>query len=378
MWVVALVFFGFWTLYDAFFAGLLLRRQTLNTPTKDYQNSTVQVLIPAYREGGLLIETARAALNMHAPKCVTFKVIILAQELDEEWLQQLRELPVEVLEMPAMGSKFNALKWYFSTQIGVTDFTFILDSDNRAAPAALQTALQSLSPDVAAVQLKRKKTIPQTTLGLLDFWNTAIGVQLANASRSRIKLNPFILGSGFLVRSALYADFLLSVENTIVEDKRFDLYLASHHHSIVYNPGSFVLDSTTGNKAAFQGQRERWVGGRISMGSTALKLWLQHPSNIDLLDKAIHFLKPQRSLFLSTFLLFLILVISFAPHSIILGSTAVLILQFLANFIATPRTLRNITLLKAFAAVPFAIGAIALARVRSKSVVKNEFKVTPK
>lgn len=368
----------FWTSYDFLFAvaSRFFRDPRLVKPQSD-PTPTFTVLIPAYKEGEWLLETARRALTVDYPSD-KFRVVVLAQSLDENLLSALGEAGADLVVTGGMGSKFNALKNFFASNEHRTSHIFVLDADNLISKNALRVAAAHLREGVHVVQLERKKTPPTTTFGILDRWNTAIGVQLANPSRMSLGVNPFLFGSGFASDYQVYETFVQTWPNTIVEDKFFDLFLGLEHKRLVYTTEGFVEDSTVQRSDVFLDQRKRWVGGRIEARNKARQLWSQHVFNFELLDKWLHYGAPQRSIILPiSLLVYLVYVISFQGALAHFAGIGLLLLLG-GIVLATPNSLWSVTLFKAILAIPQSVLSILKSRIVAKSTVKQDFKVTNK
>src|SRR5580658_8778115 len=81
---------------------LFSRRLARATPAPGSSGSLgtrrIAILVPAYKEDGIIVSTARSHLELDYPKEM-FDVYILADSFQESTLAALRELPVEVLVM---------------------------------------------------------------------------------------------------------------------------------------------------------------------------------------------------------------------------------------------------------------------------------------
>lgn len=367
----------FWTSYDlilsiaAVFFKSLKRLPTAST-------SEFQIVIPAYKEGEVLVTTVRKALEVDYPKEL-FTITVLAQDLDASILETLRLMPVEVVETGGLGSKLNALKnWMKGLDFDENQFIFVLDADNLIEPNALQVADANLN-QYDVIQLERIKTPPQSPLGILDRWNTSVGLALSNDSRMVLGLNTFLLGSGFAIHAQLYQEFVLTAEPTIAEDKALDLFLAAHHKTTGFTKSSGVHDSTVERQQVFNEQRARWVGGKIEARKSSRALLLRYPGRLEFWDKAIHYSAPQRSILIpmvliggmyNSFLGFGHLPLTFYWLPLVFSMTVI--------FNTTPRSFYSRDLLKAVFAIPGSVFGIVKARISAKETATQDFKVTPK
>ncbi len=210
-----------WSLYDLFYSicALFLRKQELAKNNREF----FYIVIPALNEGEVLFNTVEKALAVKYPRD-KFEVILLAQSIDKPILEKLRRYPIQIIESGRLGSKMNAIRnWLNGVEVN-DESIFIVDADNELLPNALSVCSHAMQSTNCA-QLARKKTAPRSSLGILDRWNTEVGIAIAIHSRIVMSMHPFIVGSGFGIKAILYRRFLLANENSIVEDKALDLFL---------------------------------------------------------------------------------------------------------------------------------------------------------
>ena len=116
-----------------------------------------------------------------------------------------------------------------------------------------------------APNLLEKKTASRSTLGILDRWNTEVGIAIAIHARIVMSMHPFIVGSGFGIKAKLYRRFLLTNADSIVEDKALDLFLIQEGEKPTYLLTPGVIDASISRGKDFSTQRSRWVGGKVQM-----------------------------------------------------------------------------------------------------------------
>jgi cellulose synthase/poly-beta-1,6-N-acetylglucosamine synthase-like glycosyltransferase len=359
--------------YDLFFAILGLGYKS--NKVKEHNLREFSIVIPAYKEGLVLLETVEKALNVSYPRSL-FEVVVLGQDLKEEVVDALRAYDIKLVLTGGLGSKFNALKNYL-THYQVKNHLLILDADNLIEPSALTIASSELNT-FDLVQLARKKTEASGSLGILDRWNTAISIHLSNESRAFFGLNPLVLGSGFAVPTEIYRGFLETSQNTVAEDKALDLYMATKGLTLSYVDESWVVDFTTEKGHAFESQRNRWVGGRVEAARQSRLLWFKSMFNLELFDKALHYNAPQRSLFIAFQVIALLFSFFISWEQAWMVSVAILSITVLGILLSTPRDFFSIKTLVAIGAIPGSIWKILKARIVANRTLKKDFTVTPK
>ena len=368
---VVTAYLTFWSGYDFFLAicALFLKNQVYEETEAEF----FYLVIPAYKEGDILIQTVETALKVNYPQDQR-EVVLLAQDLDEGLLATLKQYPITIIETGALGSKMKAIKnWINSIEL-TNEHLFILDADNLIYGNALKICSAALK-STNVVQLEREKTKPETPLAVLDYWNTTVGITLALHSRLSLSLSPFILGSGFAIKANLYKRFVNEFENTNVEDKALDLFLIQHGENLSYLRTPGVTDATIARTTELETQRSRWVGGRIEARNMFRRAHLKNFGNIELLDKHLHYSAPQRSLRLAISAVWGALILIYPENlfllvPFLLGGTSVLL--------ATPKSLFSKRLFNSILALPISLLVIIKSRLFAKSASTESFKRTPK
>lgn len=361
----------FWSGYDFFLAvcALFSKKHVF----EESEDEFFYLVIPAYKEGEILIRTIETALKVEYPTNQR-EVILLAQDLDSGLLATLRQFPITIIETGALGSKMNAIKNWINSFDPTNEHLFILDADNLIHKHALKICSAALK-STNAVQLEREKTEPDTPLAVLDHWNTSVGITLSLHGRLSLGLSPFVLGSGFAVKASLYKRFVNAFENTNVEDKALDLFLIQEGERLKYLRTPGVIDSTIARSAELETQRSRWVGGRIEARNIFRRAHLHSLWNIELLDKHLHYSAPQRSIRLAISAVWGALILLFPENfililPILLGGTSVIL--------ATPKSLFSKRLFNSILALPKSIFIIIKSRLFAKGASTESFKRTPK
>lgn len=331
------------------------------------------IVIPAYQEGDILVQTIETALKVNYPTDQR-EVVLLAQDLNESLLVTLEQYPITIIRTGALGSKMNAIKnWINSIDLNV-EHLFILDADNLIYGNALKLSSTALKRS-NVVQLEREKTQPQTPLAVLDYWNTTVGIRLALHSRLALGLSPFVLGSGFAIKADLYKRFVNEFENTNVEDKALDLFLIQHRENLEYLRTPGVTDATIAKTGELETQRSRWVGGRIEARNMFRKAHFKNCWNIELLDKHVHYSAPQRSLRLFMSAAWGTLIFIFPKNEVVLLP---ILLGGASIILATPRSLFSKRLFNSILALPASVLIIIKSRLFAKRATNESFKRTPK
>jgi cellulose synthase/poly-beta-1,6-N-acetylglucosamine synthase-like glycosyltransferase len=94
---ILMIYLGFASLYIFVFgfASLLRLKQKLIKPA---EMRKFAVLIPGYKEDQVIVEVAREATKQNYPKEL-YDVIIIADSFQDITLQNLRKLPIKLIEV---------------------------------------------------------------------------------------------------------------------------------------------------------------------------------------------------------------------------------------------------------------------------------------
>src|SRR3954462_10322309 len=94
--VLLLVYFVYVTAYSFILSTAALFYKQVKAPETTLKNR-VAVLIPAYKEDGVIVGVATQALKQHYP-ANRFDVVIVADSLKQVTLDKLRKMPIKVIE----------------------------------------------------------------------------------------------------------------------------------------------------------------------------------------------------------------------------------------------------------------------------------------
>src|SRR5690606_18533657 len=90
----------------------------------------VAVLIPAYKEDGVIVDAARHALEQSYP-ADHFDVVVIADSLQRGTLERLAQLPIKVIQVSfERSTKVKALNRAMEVLGDDYDCALVLDADN--------------------------------------------------------------------------------------------------------------------------------------------------------------------------------------------------------------------------------------------------------
>jgi cellulose synthase/poly-beta-1,6-N-acetylglucosamine synthase-like glycosyltransferase len=357
--VVVLAILGLSVLYILLFAfaGLFYRQ-------KAYPGNLVlqriAVMIPGYKEDGVITEVANDALLQDYPKDF-YDVIIIADSFQQETIAHLKTLPVKVIEVSfEKSTKSKALNKAMELLPETYDIAVILDADNLMAPGFLTKVNAAFTPGTMAVQGHRKAKNLDTSLAVLDAISEEINNHIFRKGHRVLGLSSAIIGSGMAFDYLYFKELMRNVTAIGGFDKDIELRMLKEGRKILYLDDAIVLDEKVQKAEVFSNQRRRWLSAQLvyfrrDIGQAAGALITK--GNIDYFDKAIQFIQLPRILLLGAVLFFsaLFIVINLLTgHFIRLthGWIALLALCILPFLFSVPAQFYRAGTLKAILSLP--------------------------
>ena len=238
-------------------------RLARSTPAPDsFGTQRIAILVPAYKEDGIIVSTARSHLELDYPKEL-YDVYILADSFQEVTLQQLGALPVEVLVMSwEKSTKIKSLNSALSRIKKEYDIVVISDADNVLARDFLQKIQASFLAGERVVQGRRVAKNIDTPYALLDACSEAINNHIFRKGPNAWGLSAPLIGSGMAFDASIIRELLQGIES-VVEDKVLQLRIVQRGIFIRYREDALVFDEKVDSSHALKQQRKRWVSGQF-------------------------------------------------------------------------------------------------------------------
>ncbi|UKK55569.1 glycosyltransferase [Prevotella communis] len=320
------------------------------------------VLIPAYHEDAVIINTVKSFLQQDYPKDL-YQLCVISDHMEATTNEQLAALPITLLQ-PTFenSSKAKALQYaIFSIShqpSTIYDYVVILDADNIVAPDFLSRLSQIARPDIA-IQCHRTAKNANNDIAALDGLSEEINNSIFRRGHNRIGMSSALIGSGMCFAYRWFKGNVTKL-NTAVEDRELETLLMKQGIHIYYAENIHVLDEKVCNSENFQRQRLRWMTGQVQ----ALFLMLPYipkatiTGNINYIDKTIQQTLIPRSILL---VLTPILCIIATLTSYIIHHTSflfplkwwlLLLLLFTALYISIPTKQHNGMLIKNAVTLP--------------------------
>jgi cellulose synthase/poly-beta-1,6-N-acetylglucosamine synthase-like glycosyltransferase len=257
--LLLLFYFLFVVAYSLLFsiAGLFYRHPRFKSNPTD-QNHRIAVLIPSYKEDGVIVNVAKQALVQSYPNSA-YDVIVIADSLQEATLIELRKLSIIVHEVHfEKSTKVKSLQSVLNTYSNY-EVAVILDADNVMAHDFLTKINQCYNNGWRAVQGQRAAKNKNTSFAVLDGLSEAIANHINRQGSIALGLSSPIIGSGMAFQFSLLKNILNTMDSVGGFDKELQLKILEGGTKIHYLKEGIVLDEKVDNPEVFENQRKRWM-----------------------------------------------------------------------------------------------------------------------
>ncbi|RZK24764.1 MAG: glycosyltransferase [Hymenobacter sp.] len=378
LWAVG-IFLLLNCLYLLFFSAMGHRQLPALRPMATPRLRRMCVLIPAYREDVVILDTARQALA-HAYSGPA-RVVVVADGLQPTTLSTLRQLGAEVVEVTfERSTKGKALLHALTVLPDNTyDVAVVLDADNIMGLGCLTNINAAFDAGYRVVQTHRTAKNQGTAFAFLDACNEEINNHIYRQGPAAIGLSSALIGSGMAFDYGYLRQLLAGIGETVGEDKELDFRIARDGYKIAYLARTYTYDEKIENAQVFTQQRTRWLASQVEFlkkyAGEGVRELVQN-GNVEFFHKALQTFLVPRTLLMGVLGLFFLasLVLPVGPA---VGFWAGLLgLLAIALFGALPGRLYNKQLVQALARLPYAIWCMCLALLRIRRT-KSSFLATP-
>jgi cellulose synthase/poly-beta-1,6-N-acetylglucosamine synthase-like glycosyltransferase len=320
----------------------------------------IAVLVPAYKEDGIILSTAANLLSLDYPAGL-FTIYIIADGFQPATLERLRGMPLRVVEVSfEKSTKTKSLNEAFRRMDGEYDIALVCDADNMLAKDFLQRINSAFVNGAKAVQGRRVAKNLDSSYAILDACSEAINNHIFRKGNNAMGLASPVIGSGMAFEFAELRAILGSVSAVGGFDKVLQLRIVGQDIFIYYLEGAVIYDEKIGNPHAFKEQRKRWVSSQYMYlrryFAPSMKQLFR--GNVDYFNLGIvNNLLPPRSFFFLFLPLLVIAGFLFSPSWGWLSVT-VMVLFALSLVMGVPPSLVNRDLFRALWQLPRAVWAM--------------------
>jgi cellulose synthase/poly-beta-1,6-N-acetylglucosamine synthase-like glycosyltransferase len=321
----------------------------------------IAVFIPAYKEDAVIVDVAKNALKQDYPSSL-FDVVVIADSMQDETIEKLKELPIKVVEVSFENStKTKALNKAMSTLKREYDIALVLDADNIMEYEFLSKINESFQNGYQIVQGHRKAKNLNTSFAILDAASEEINNHIYRKGHRALKFSSGLIGSGMAFDYRLFKSTMANIKAIGGFDKELEFEMARKGVIIEYLQEAYVLDEKIQKSSDFSKQRKRWLSTQVVYLKKYFWMsWVQlfRHGNINFFDKLIQMIVPPRVLLLG---LTVIITIFYVANGLWFNlNTNVSMLSwiitsgvlFLTFLLALPKSFYNLRTLKALLSLP--------------------------
>ncbi|MEA1876933.1 MAG: glycosyltransferase [Bacteroidota bacterium] len=296
--VIIYAYLGFAALYIFIFGMASLFRYRLPRQS-DGRKRRFAVLIPGYKEDAVIIEVARKSLEQDYPT-EAFEIIIIADSFQPNTLNELRKLPIRVVEVSfEISTKSKALNTAMAEIGDNYDVALILDADNIMKKDFIYKINQAFDRGFIAVQGHRAAKNMNSSMAILDAVSEEINNSIFRKGHRVLGFSSALIGSGMAFEYAFFKKLMLEIKAVGGFDKELELRLLKDKQKIEYVEDALVLDEKVQKTEVFATQRKRWLSAQfVYFGRFALPglKELFKSGNFDFADKVYQMIQPPRIL----------------------------------------------------------------------------------
>lgn len=357
-----IIYFGFAAVYVVLFsfAGIFPEKK------KRVAAGTLRkfaVLIPGYKEDSVILEVAKDALKQNYP-VENYDVVIIADSFQPDTIEQLKQLPVKLVEVSfEVSTKSKALNKAMATIGDKYDVALVLDADNMMKPDFIEKVNLAFESGFHVVQGHRIAKNTNTAFAILDAISEEVNNHIFRKGHRNLGFSSALIGSGMAFDYAFFKETMGNVKAVGGFDKELELKLLRDGNKIEYLHHALVLDEKVQKPDVFATQRKRWLSAQFIYFRRYFFSGLKElvtKGNVDFFDKVYQMVSPPRVLLLGVVtiltvfygLIQLIPTVSDFLAVEFMQWISVLILVYLAFIFAVPRSFYNTKTLAAVLTLP--------------------------
>ena len=341
----------------------------------------IAILIPAYKEDAVIVEVAKSALKqIYSPK--NFNVIVIADSLKAKTIQDLKALPIHLLEVSfEKSTKSKALNEAMKSLKESYSYALILDADNIMEADFLQKINDAFNRGCHIVQGHRKAKNLNTPFAVLDAASEEINNHIYRKGHRALGLSSGLIGSGMAFNYSMFKSMMASVNAVGGFDKELEFKFARNNVEIEYLHDAVVFDEKIQKPSDFSKQRRRWLSTQLVYLKKYYKSGFRElflKGNVNFFDKLLQMVIPPRILLLggtciiATIYCLLYFVFQISTQVIVFLWLLNMIMVITAFVLALPKSFYNTNTLRALFSLPLAFVRMTLLLFKLKGA-NNKF-----
>lgn len=350
---VVYLFFVFSISYLFIFALFSLRKRTVNySPAAKKQRFLV--LIPAYQEDKVILQSVCSLLEQNYPK-EKYDIVVISDQMQEDTLEKLKMLSINVIHISEKDStKTKALQCAMAQyEKNAFDVVILLDADNIVNPDYIDKINDAYYSGGMAIQTHRLAKNLNTHTAILDAISEEINNSIFRKGHVRLGFSSALIGSGMAFEFNWFKDNIFKLGHVGV-DKQLEVLLLKQRIFIEYLEDVYTFDEKVETSSKFYKQRRRWLATQTKNFSITYKdiPYAILDGNWDYFDKIIQWMMPPRVMLLGL-LIIITLTWTFFNWSISIKWWIALFILAFTFCISIPKYLINSKSQKALVMLPF-------------------------
>ncbi|QDK79692.1 glycosyltransferase family 2 protein [Spirosoma sp. KCTC 42546] len=252
-------------LYWVFFAiaGRLGKADDTDQPAAPLVFRKIGVLIPAYKEDAVIVESVTENLKQTYP-ADRFELIVIADSFQAHTLAQLAALPIKVLtvsfDVSTVAKAINSA--LARLPIEQYDILVVSDADNHMAPDFLSRINNAFEQGWRAIQGHRVAKNINTSVAVLDAISEEINNHIFRKASRVLGLSSATIGSGMAFEPALMKAAMTTQYTMGGYDKELETNIVLSGFKIGYLEQAYIYDEKVAQRAVFENQRTRWIAAQ--------------------------------------------------------------------------------------------------------------------
>lgn len=242
--------------------GALRRKPTKPSPAKEYKRFAI--LIAAYREDAVIMDTVQACLAQNYPSD-KYDIVVISDHMQPDTNTKLSALPIKLLQVDFEKStntkSLKAALEYLDKD--AYDVALIIDADNIINSSYLSEVNNAFAdPKVQVVQTHRTAKNLNTNMAYLDAISEEINNSIFRLGHVNLGVSAALIGSGMAFEYALFYKAMMSNTSVGGFDRVLEMKLLYQRIFFHYLPDTYVLDEKIQRARNFYQQRRRWLSAQ--------------------------------------------------------------------------------------------------------------------
>ncbi len=261
-----------WILYVLFAINILYllvyslaslrRRPAKMAPAEEHKR--IALLIAAYREDAVIMDTVQACLVQDYPSD-RYDVVVISDHMRPSTNEKLRALPIKLLQVDFEKSTNTKSLKAALEYLGKDsyDIALIIDADNIVNSSYLVELNNAFAdPKVQVVQTHRVAKNLNTNMAYLDAISEEINNSIFRLGHVNLGMSAALIGSGMAFKYSLFYKAMMSNTSVGGFDRVLEMKLLYHRVFFHYLPDTYVLDEKIQKTKNFYQQRRRWLSAQ--------------------------------------------------------------------------------------------------------------------